>query len=103
MRHVLPGYTSSKAAMVAPTRSMADEWAALGIRVNAIAPGPFLTEMLAGSCMQSAGGLEYWRARTMLKRAAQPEEIIGLALSSPARLSSYKTGQTLERVRGGAI
>ena len=95
-------YTSSKAAMVALTRSMADEWAALGIRVNAIAPGPFLTEMLADLAAQSAGFLEYSEGATMLKRAAQPEEIIGPALFFASQASSYVTGQTLA-VCGGAI
>ncbi|MBK8306665.1 MAG: SDR family oxidoreductase [Gammaproteobacteria bacterium] len=81
---------------------MADKWAALGIRVNAIAPGPFLTEMLADLAAQSAGFLEYSEGATMLKRAAQPEEIIGPALFFASQASSYVTGQTLA-VCGGAI
>ncbi len=95
-------YTSSKAAMVALTRSMADEWASLGIRVNAIAPGPFLTEMLEDLASQMPGFLEYSEGVTMLKRSAQPEEIVGPALFFASQASSFVTGQTLA-VCGGAI
>lgn len=95
-------YCSSKAAMVALTRSMADEWAASGIRVNAIAPGPFLTEMLDELEAGTPGFIKYSEAVTMLKRAAQPDEIIGPVLFLASEASSYVTGQTLS-VCGGAI
>ena len=70
-------YCSSKAALIALTRSMADEWAPLGIRVNAIAPGPFMTGMLDDLAAQTPGFLEYSEGVTMLKRSARPEEIVG--------------------------
>ena len=95
-------YCSSKAALVALTRSMADEWAPLGVRVNAIAPGPFRTEMLEDLEAQSPGFMEYSQQVTMLKRVAQPDEIIGPALFFASEASSYVTGQTLS-VCGGAI
>ncbi len=95
-------YCSSKAALIALTRSMADEWAPLGIRVNAIAPGPFLTEMLEDLEAQSPGFLKYSQDVTMLKRIGQPEEIVGPALFLASDASSYVTGQTLS-VCGGSI
>lgn len=95
-------YCSSKAALIALTRSMADEWAPQGVRVNAIAPGPFLTEMLEDLASQQAGFLEYCESVTMLKRAGQPEEIVGPALFLASQASSYMTGQTIS-VCGGAI
>ncbi|MCG3168690.1 MAG: 2-dehydro-3-deoxy-D-gluconate 5-dehydrogenase [Pseudomonadales bacterium] len=95
-------YTSSKAAMVALTRSMADEWASLGIRVNALAPGPFLTDMLDDLASQMQGFLEYSEGVTMLKRSARPEEIVGPVLFLASSASSFVTGQTLA-VCGGAI
>lgn len=95
-------YCSSKAALIALTRSMADEWAPLGVRVNAIAPGPFLTEMLEDLEAQSPGFIKYSEQVTMLKRAARPDEIVGPALFLASEASSYVTGQTLS-VCGGAI
>lgn len=95
-------YTSSKAALVALTRSMADEWAASGIRVNAIAPGPFATDMLDDLASQMQGFLEYSEGVTMLKRSARPEEIVGPVLFLASEASSFVTGQTLA-VCGGAI
>lgn len=95
-------YCSSKAALIALTRSMADEWAPLGVRVNAITPGPFLTEMLGDLEAQLPGFLKYSESVTMLKRVARPEEIVGPALFLASSASSYVTGQTLS-VCGGAI
>lgn len=99
---MLAMYTSSKAATVALTRSMADEWAPLGIRVNAIAPGPFKTDMLDDLSTQMQGFLEYSESATMLKRSAQPQEIVGPVLFFASNASSFVTGQTLA-VCGGAI
>ncbi|MBK6278218.1 MAG: SDR family oxidoreductase [Gammaproteobacteria bacterium] len=95
-------YCSSKAALIALTRSMADEWAPLGIRVNAIAPGPFMTGMLDDLAAQTPGFLEYSEGVTMLKRSARPEEIVGPVLFFASEASSFVTGQTLA-VCGGAI
>ncbi|HND14788.1 MAG TPA: glucose 1-dehydrogenase [Pseudomonadales bacterium] len=95
-------YTSSKAAMVALTRSMADEWASAGIRVNAIAPGPFKTDMLDDLAGQMQGFLEYSEGVTMLKRSGRAEEIVGPVLFFASSASSFVTGQTLA-VCGGAI
>ena len=95
-------YCSSKAALIALTRSMADEWASQGIRVNAIAPGPFLTEMMTDLEKQNPGFIKYAESVTMLRRAAEPQEIVGPALFLASQASSYVTGQTLS-VCGGAI
>lgn len=95
-------YCSSKAALIALTRSMADEWAPQGVRVNGIAPGPFLTEMMEDLEHQSPGFIKYSEEVTMLKRAGQPEEIVGPAVFLASQASSYMTGQTIS-VCGGAI
>ena len=94
-------YCSSKAATIALTRSMADEWAPLGVRVNAIAPGPFKTEMLDELEAASPGFIKYSADFTMLKRVAQAEEIVGPALFLASKASSFVTGQTLSVCGGG--
>jgi NAD(P)-dependent dehydrogenase (short-subunit alcohol dehydrogenase family) len=95
-------YCSSKAALKALTRSMAEEWAPLGVRVNAIAPGPFQTEMLDDLEKSSPGFTEMSAGVTLQKRVAQPEEIVGPVLFLASRAASFVTAQTLS-VCGGAV
>ncbi|MBT4519292.1 MAG: SDR family oxidoreductase [Halieaceae bacterium] len=98
----LPMYCSSKAALKALTRCMAEEWASLGVRANAIAPGPFLTDMLQDLESTTPGFIEGSANITLLKRIAQPEEIVGPVTFMASDASSYVTGQCLS-VCGGAI
>lgn len=93
-------YGASKAALQALTRSMAAEWAELGVRVNAIAPGPFRTDMMRDMEERVPGFLEYAAGTTMQKRAADPDEIVGAVLFLASAASSFVTGQTLS-VCGG--
>jgi 3-oxoacyl-[acyl-carrier protein] reductase len=91
-------YASSKGALLTATRVMAREFADLGIRVNAIAPGLTATDMMAESTAQNAR--EEFVQKTMLKRIAEPIEIANVCLFLASELSSYVTGQVL-RVDGG--
>jgi NAD(P)-dependent dehydrogenase (short-subunit alcohol dehydrogenase family) len=89
----MAGYNATKGAVVHLTRHLAAQWGAQGVRVNALAPGYFPTEMTG-----HFEDLHLRRAierRTLLGRAARLEEIDGplLFLASPA--SSYVTGQVL--------
>lgn len=95
-------YCSSKAATKALTRVMAEEWAPMGVRVNAVAPGPFLTDMLEDLEKATPGFIESSAQITLLKRVAQPQEIIGPVLFFASDASSYVTAQTLS-VCGGAL
>jgi len=93
-------YSSSKAALLNFTKVMAMEWAERRVRVNAIAPGPFLTDMMKGAASNAQGYLDATAAATMQKRIADPEEIIGALLFLASDASSYVTGEDL-RVAGG--
>lgn len=93
-------YSSSKAALLNLTRVMALEWAGLGVRVNAIAPGPFHTDMMSGAAANMEGFLDATAGATLQKRIADPEEIVGATLFLASDASSFVTGEDL-RVAGG--
>ena len=95
----LAGYISAKFGVVGLTRTAALDYAAGGIRVNALAPGPILTETL-----ERAGEHAMARAADAVpvRRVGRPEEVAAAAvwLCSPA--SSFVTGATLP-VDGGLL
>ncbi|MFA9566310.1 MAG: SDR family NAD(P)-dependent oxidoreductase [Acidimicrobiales bacterium] len=93
-------YTAGKAALLNFTRTMASEWADSGVRVNAIAPGPFMTEMMKGMKRLDEASFEGARDATLMKRVADPEEIVPLALYLASDASSYVTGEDFA-VAGG--
>jgi NAD(P)-dependent dehydrogenase (short-subunit alcohol dehydrogenase family) len=84
-------YASSKGALLQLTRTLAIEWAADGITVNAISPGPFATEIMQPVLADPARA-EQFRRRIPLGRFGEPWELqtACLFLASPA--SSYVTG-----------
>jgi gluconate 5-dehydrogenase len=95
----MSAYTSGKAALRNLTKVMAQEWAAQGVRVNAIAPGSFNTDMLRGTAhmpgfLEGAANLSYQR------RIAEPEEIAGATVFLASRAASFVTGTVLT-VAGG--
>ena len=93
-------YTSSKAALNNITRSMASEWAELNVRVNALAPGPFMSEMMKGSTRFDPEFPTRSGQATMMKRVADCDEIIGLALYLASDAASYVTGHDF-KIAGG--
>jgi NAD(P)-dependent dehydrogenase (short-subunit alcohol dehydrogenase family) len=94
-------YAASKAALVTLTKAMALEWAALGVRVNAIAPGPFATVMVKDLFADPVYGPALV-ASTAQKRIAEPEEIVGAALFLSSEDASFVTGSVLA-VDGGMV
>jgi len=89
-----PAYTASKAGVVALTRTLAQAWAAAGIRVNGIAPGLVdtkLTKVTTEDPRRLAGAL----ASIPLKRLGEPADMAGAALFLASSLSAYVLGQTL--------
>jgi len=85
-------YTASKGAILAMTRELAVNYAAQGIRVNAIAPGFFPTR-LASAVIDRAG--ERIAQLTPLGRVGEEGELKGTILFLAAPASDYITGQTI--------
>ncbi len=98
-----PGYSASKAALVAFTRYTASFWGNFGVRANCISPGPFSnTEDVAGqnSVNEDSPFVERLKGYTVLNRIGRPGELCGALLFLASDASSYVTGQDL-RVDGG--
>jgi NAD(P)-dependent dehydrogenase (short-subunit alcohol dehydrogenase family) len=93
-------YCASKAALYSLTRVMAQEWAPLGVRVNALAPGPVRTDMV--KAVEGTGFHDAMVESTLMKRVAAPEELVESALFLASDASSYMTGQALV-VDGGVM
>ncbi|MFF3752562.1 SDR family NAD(P)-dependent oxidoreductase [Streptomyces sp. NPDC002018] len=96
----LPSYGAMKRALNSLTESAAVTYGPEGIRVNAIAPGTTMTEMILAWEAESPGLVERLNAHTPLRRAADPDEIAQAAAWLLSDRSSYVTGTVL-RVDGG--
>ncbi|ATY12235.1 NAD(P)-dependent oxidoreductase [Amycolatopsis sp. AA4] len=96
------GYESSKAAVDALTRWAAIELAEHGIRVNAVAPGPVATPMLAAAMPPGSPAHDAWVARIPDGRMAAVEDVAAAVvfLASPA--AAHITGTSLP-VDGGQL
>jgi NAD(P)-dependent dehydrogenase (short-subunit alcohol dehydrogenase family) len=96
----LGAYGAAKRAINSLTETAAIECGAEGIRINAIAPGTTMTEMIQRWVDAEPGILQTLQARTPLGRAAQPQEIAEAAAWLLSDRSSYVTGVVM-RVDGG--
>jgi len=85
-------YAAAKAALLSLTRSMAAEFAPLGVRVNALAPGPVDTDMTRNTGPE---GMARMGQAVMQKRIAPPEEMVGPALFLASDASSFVTSQVV--------
>jgi NAD(P)-dependent dehydrogenase (short-subunit alcohol dehydrogenase family) len=95
------GYTATKAAVNNLVRHAAIELAPHGVLVNAIAPGPFRTNIAGGRIKQPEVAAVF-AAKVPLGRIAEPDELKGLALFLGSRASSYVTG-TVIPIDGGEL
>jgi NAD(P)-dependent dehydrogenase (short-subunit alcohol dehydrogenase family) len=87
-------YAASKASLISLTKTLAGEWGAYGVRVNALLPGPTETE-LTREIMQNAALYAHYADATALKRWARPEEIAEAAAFLASDAASYLTGATV--------
>lgn len=94
------GYSASKAGLLGLTRDLAVQWSGRkGIRVNALAPGFFSSEMTQ-PLLADPSRLAELTARTALGRLGEPDELAGALLLLATDAGSYITGVTLA-VDGG--
>jgi NAD(P)-dependent dehydrogenase (short-subunit alcohol dehydrogenase family) len=87
-------YQATKAAVINLTRNLACSWADRKVRVNAIAPGWFPSEMTA-SWLAIPAFREWTRKVTPMRRTGEPEELAGPLLFLASEASSFVTGHTL--------
>jgi len=92
-RSPMAAYNATKAALINLTRHLAAVWGQDGVRVNALAPGYFPTE-LTGFLADPAFAQSI-RDRTLLGRTPEPDELDGPLLFLATGASSYMTGQAL--------
>jgi NAD(P)-dependent dehydrogenase (short-subunit alcohol dehydrogenase family) len=92
-------YSTSKAGCIMLTRHLAKRLAEDDILVNAIAPGPFPSQMMAAT-LASSGDLI--RANNPRGRIGEPEDIAGVAIFLASRASAYTTGAVIPCDGGSA-
>ncbi|MCX2980354.1 glucose 1-dehydrogenase [Halieaceae bacterium IMCC14734] len=88
-------YATTKAGLDAMTRVMAAEWADGNVRVNALAPGSFHSDLFDTSAELIPGFEEGAKAASLQKRIADTEEIVGPVLYLASDMSKFTTGTTV--------
>jgi NAD(P)-dependent dehydrogenase (short-subunit alcohol dehydrogenase family) len=94
-------YGSSKSGLLGMTRALSTEWAPHGVRVNAIAPGYFRTD-LTEAFYQNPAWAEAMLHKIPQARFGRPEDLIGAVVFLASDASAYVTGQCLG-VDGGYL
>jgi NAD(P)-dependent dehydrogenase (short-subunit alcohol dehydrogenase family) len=94
-------YSSTKGAIVSFTRSLSENLAKKGIRVNGVAPGPIWTPLIPASFKKEK--VESFGEDVPLQRPGEPSEVAPCYLFLASHLSSYMTGQFLHPNGGELI
>jgi len=94
-------YVASKAGLIGFTKECAREYAAYGVRVNAVCPGVIETDMNA-ELRRDKKMMEKWLADIPQGRLGQPEDVVGLVLFLCSDAAAYVTGQAIN-VDGGKV
>jgi len=89
------GYAASKGGLLNLTRELATQWARKGVRVNALAPGWFRTEMTDGLMFGDERAERWMRQRTPMGRGGNEDELDGALLLLASEASTFMTGQVL--------
>ena len=100
---MVAAYTASKTAVTGLARQLTSEWASLGIRVNAIAPGFIETEMSRTVFDADPARREKVIQRTPAGRLGSPQDVAGLSLFLASDQASFITGTTIPVDGGAAI
>jgi NAD(P)-dependent dehydrogenase (short-subunit alcohol dehydrogenase family) len=88
-------YHASKAGVDMVTKALAVEWAPLGIRVNAVAPGYILSDMTRQFTEANPELAERWRGLIPAGRMGEPADLDGLVVLLCSSAASYLTGQSV--------
>ncbi|MEI4273046.1 SDR family oxidoreductase [Klenkia sp. LSe6-5] len=97
----LAAYAATKAALVNLTKSMADEFAQVGVRVNCVAPGPVWTPLIPAT--MPADQVEGFGQQALLGRAAQPAELAGAYVYLASEDASFTSGEVIGVTGGSPI
>jgi NAD(P)-dependent dehydrogenase (short-subunit alcohol dehydrogenase family) len=100
--YVVPS-AMSKAGLHVMTKSLAVEWGRFGIRLNAIAPGPFPTEGASKRLRPGSGGFEDTTQMNPMRRIGRMEELQNLATFLMADGCEWLTGETIGLDGGGYL
>jgi hypothetical protein len=92
-RGPMTAYNATKGALINLSRHLAAQWGRHGVRVNALAPGYFPTEMTGD--LADPDFVRVIEERTLLRRVPRPDELDGALLFLASGASSYVTGETL--------
>ncbi|MBC8160799.1 MAG: 3-oxoacyl-ACP reductase FabG [Roseiflexaceae bacterium] len=87
-------YCAAKAGVTGLTQALACEWAEANIRVNAVAPGYVMTDLVAANIERGAVDAAAIARRTPLGRIGQTQDVAHVVMLLASDLTSYVTGET---------